>query len=377
MPGKQMVNVLVLEDDDLDFQILARRLCADHSRYHLLHARSLKDARQIIGRQFVDIGLFDYRLADNRSGLDFVRELGGRAAPFPIILMTGVDDAQIDRDAILSGAYDYIDKFALTAETADRAIRFAISSRNYETQLRAAINEAKDQALINRRILAIVGHEMHSPLRSIIGYCDHLGGDDKIDVRRDAASKVKIAATHLEDFLRNLSEFVRLDDGNAKLIEEPFYFGAMVRETVGFFEPYAVHKSILLEMQFVNADVCIVGDRLRLRQILINLLRNAVTHTDEGSIKIFASVDDGVMSIEVRDDGVGMSADKIAAVMADRLEPHTAMPESQGGLGIGLSICQRLLRLMGGHLSIESSPGRGTTMVLIAPARLADPARAA
>ncbi len=377
MLGKQTINILVLEDDDLDFQILARRLCARESRYRLSHARTLEEARLLIGERPIDAGLFDYRLAGDRNGLDFVKELGGRQAPFPIILITGVEDDKIDRDAILSGAYDYLDKFALTAESIDRAIRFAMSTRSHEARLCEAIKQANEQAAINRRILAIVGHEMHSPLRSIIGYCDHMMEDCETAAGRESASRMKTAATHLEDFLGNLSEYVRLDNGSAKLIEKPFDLAEMVRETAAFFEPYAAHKSIQFQLEIDAANAYVIADRLRLRQILINLLRNAITHTDEGSIKISASVVKDILSIEVRDDGVGMSEEKISSILADRLGHDVLGGGPGGGLGIGLSICQRLLRLMGGRLSIESAPGLGTSAGFVVPIRKSHPARAA
>lgn len=377
MQGKQTVNVLVLEDDDLDYGIVERHLSAIDAKYRLIRACGLVEAREIVRNEPIDVGLVDYRLAGDLNGIDFIRELGGRAAPFPIIVLTGLDDAEIDREAVLSGAYDYLDKMALTPETADRAIRFAMSTRNHEQRLREAIREANEQTAINRRILAVVSHEMHSPLRSIIGYCDHLRDECGTDACRGAANKMKIAATHLEDFLRNLSEYVRLDAGSPKLLEQPFNLNEMVRETVDFFKPYAEHKAIQLNLDLADGEARIVGDRLRLRQILINLLRNAVTYTDEGSVTVSAFLDGDTLEIGVQDDGVGMHAEKIASIMADKAAPPQPGCGFDSGLGIGLTICLRLLRLMNGRMSIDSAPGCGTTVIVAAPVRRSNPAKAA
>lgn len=378
MRNKEFINVLVVEDDDLDFDILERRLCTPNCGYRLIRARDLVEAHEASHSAVIDAGLIDYRLVGELNGLDFVRELGGREAPFPLIVLTGVDDAELDYEAILSGAYDYIDKMSLTREAVDRAIRFAISSRNYERRLGESIRDAQEQASVNRRILAVVSHEMHSPLRSIIGYCDYLSQQCGTDTTRDAASKMKAAAMHLEDFLRNLSEYVRLDSGAAHLIEEPVNIKDLVRETMDFFQPYAVHKMIRLEASFAgDVDTLIVGDRLRLRQVLINLLRNAIAFTDEGTIKVTAAFDDIALSIEVSDDGVGMSPEKIASIMDERPGLQTPGGALDSGLGIGLSICRRLLRLMGGRLSIESVLGFGTTVAFTVPTRRSSTAKAA
>lgn len=377
MQGKEIVNVLVLEDDDFDFNILERRLCASSSKYNLIRASDIAQARTIAAAGNIDVGLVDYRLGGALSGVDFITELGGRQSPFPMIVLTGLDDGKIDREALLSGAYDYVDKNALTEETADRALRFAISSRGYEQRLCESIKKAEEQASINRRILAVVSHEMHSPLRSIIGYCDNLSDECGTDAGREAAARMKVAATHLEDFLRNLSEFVRLDSGSAKLTAQPFSLREMIEETIDFFRPYSDHKAVRLECDISAADFEIIADRLRLRQILINLLRNAVTFTDEGTIGISASLNAGLLSIEVRDDGTGMPTEKVESIMTG--EPGVLTPDGGfgGGLGIGLSICQRLLRLMGGAMSIESSEGVGTKVRLTVPVRISNSAKAA
>jgi signal transduction histidine kinase len=367
---KPPVNILILEDDDLDFEILRRRLAEDPDRYQLTRAITIADACALAARGGVDAALVDFKLTAGATGLDFVNAVGGREAAFPIILLTGLDDKRLCADALAVGAYDFLDKSDLDAGTADRSIRFALSSFHYERRLRAAMREAAEQAEINRRILAIVGHEMHSPLRSIIGYCDVIASESGGFPARDAAGKMKSAATHLEDFLRNLTEYVKLDGGGAKLIEERFNLRALVEETADFFRPYAAHKLIRLETRAHDADVLIEADRLRLRQILINLLRNAITHSDEGSILVTAQAGQDSLELSVEDNGVGMPAKMIEAILEDRFAARSEGAGPGGGLGIGLTICRRLLALMHGNLAIESAPGVGTTVRICAPLKL-------
>lgn len=189
------LNVLVLEDDELDYNILVRHLeTLRVPIYRLTRASTVDEARGAIFAQNFDAALIDYRLSSGMTGLDFVRELGGRQAPFPIILLTGMSDSDLDRDALLSGVYDYIDKLSLTRELADRAIRFAISGHRYERQLREVVAQAHEQAVINRKILSIVSHELKAPLSSQVALCDFLMEQYESAIATEAVAKVRACA---------------------------------------------------------------------------------------------------------------------------------------------------------------------------------------
>ncbi len=356
-------RILVLEDDEQDFRILERHLESLRlPSYSLVRAESVEAARLAIADNEFDAALVDYRLSNGESGIDFIRELGGREAAFPSIIMTGLESSALDAEALLTGAYDYVDKLAITRDLVDRSIRFAIKSHEYEKRLRDAVAEAKEQASINSNILSIVSHEMRSPISSIVGYCDFLIKQASSDTTQDAAKKMKAASVHLEDFLRNLSEFVRLDSGAAKLSKSMFSTLEMLEETIAFFQPYAQHKGIALCLHADDSvDANFVGDRLRIRQVLINLLKNAVTYSDGGRISVSATIKENRLCVSVNDQGVGISDDRVAAILAEDIKPQAPGITLDGGLGLGLSIVRRLLLLMKGRFSLESAEGFGTT----------------
>lgn len=362
MPLTDSLRLLILDDDEKDVDIIKRHLSSiQRPVYHVTHVRNLFDARIVIAERSFDAALIDYHLPGGVSGMDVMREIGGRSAPFPIVLLTGVSDADLDSEALSLGAYDYVEKTALTRELLDRTIRFALSSYLHEKQLRKSIAEATEQAAINSRILSVVSHEMKSPVRSLIGYCDHLiamGGDA---AATDAIRKMKAASIHLEDFLSNLSEFVRLDSGKATLSMSRFNLLTMLEETVAFFEPFAAHKGITLRLKAgPECNAYYRGDRLRIRQIVINLLKNAVSYSDDGIITLFAAVSEGRFKGCVSDQGVGMSDEKAASLTKTRFSKEKLGGDLEGGMGIGLPICARLLRMMNGGLSIKSQPGKGS-----------------
>lgn len=369
MDPARPISVLIVEDDHEDFLIIERHLQTVRlPAYRLERASSADEASAALADRRFDAALVDFRLAGPVNGLEFVNKMGGREAPLPFIILTGMADGELDKQAIMAGAYDYIDKMALTRELIDRAIRFAVSSFRYERDLRSAVAAATEQAAINRRILSVVSHEMRSPLSSITGYSDYIIETCAADSTRDAARKMRASCLHLQDFLTNLSEFVRLDEGAARIVEEDFDFARMLQETVDFFGPYARHKSINLRTDFDSSVSGVFsGDRLRIRQVLINVVKNAVTYTDEGSITVSAGAKDDSVEIKVADSGIGIPEEKVKALLAiDAWGPQPGR-SLEGGLGIGLAISLRLLRLMNGTLEIESAEGFGTTAVISLP----------
>ncbi len=378
-PAQDILKILVLEDDDLDFQVLERHVGSLFPRrYDLIRAKCANDARDMITGIDIAAALIDYRLSDGNSGLDFIKELGGREADFPSIILTGIDSGILNQEAILTGAYDYIDKIALTRELVDRSIQFAISSHKYERQLRNSMKEAEEQAAINREILAVVSHEMQSPVSSLIGYCDQIAESCQTDGTRLSIGKMKVAAVHLEDFLRNLSEYVRLNKGGGEICNGEFRPQSLLQETIEFFSPYTKHKEITVQSEFdPSTSEMFVGDSVRIRQVLINLVKNAVKYSDMGTITVSASIDNGVFTVLVKDNGVGMSEEKVAAILDGSNKWQRPGKELRSGLGLGLSICARLLQLMRGKLILESTPGHGTTAGFEVPLTKASAAVAA
>ena len=363
------IAVLVVEDDLADFRIIERHLETVRAPvYRLERASNADEASKALASGEFDVALVDFRLSSGVDGLQFVNKMGGREASLPFILLTGMEGGELDKRAILAGAYDYIDKMALTRELIDRAIRFAVSSFRYERDLRNAVKIAQEQAALNRQILSIVGHELRSPLSSIVAYADYIIDTCQTGTTRDAAERMRRGCQHLQDFLTNLSEFVRLDEGAAEIIRDDFNMATLLQETLDIFRPHAQHKLISLVTDYDRSiHETFVGDRLRIRQVLINIIKNAVTYTDEGTITISARMLDGLMEIKIVDDGVGIPSTKVKALLSVETWQPRPGRSLESGLGIGLAISIRLLRLMNGWLEIESTEGFGTTVVVNIP----------
>jgi signal transduction histidine kinase len=238
-----------------------------------------------------------------------------------------------------------------------------------ERRLRASegATGAKDRAL------ATLAHDIRSPIGAIDGYCSNL--EDEIygpvtDAQRHAMGRVRMAGRHLLSLLENVMDMVRLDAGAVSVAAVPVQLREVAREAVDLLAPAAAARLQTLTLA-EGPDVVVVGDQPRIRQVLVNLVGNAVKFTPEGgvvTVNTSAVEGDDVSwgTVHVSDTGPGIAEAERAAVF----EPYyrTAGTARAPGVGLGLAISRALVERMGGTLEVDSAVGKGTTFVLSLPA---------
>lgn len=325
MSKQERIRWLVIENDDARYAALIDRLdVIRRAQFEFIRAHALPEDGSLADDASIDAALIDAR--SQGADAPIARIFGGSKAPLPCVLI---------------------------ADPARKSGRGAAPEEND--------SQGETAGALRAQILAIVGHELKSPIASLRGYCDFLLENAASELVRDAASKMRGISRHLEHYVANLCEFVRLDSGDAALKPRLFSFEALVQEVVDLFMPYARHKGIFLtyDVQSRTPDL-ILGDDMRIRQVLLNLVKNAITHTDGGIVDITASVSPRKLRVSVRDDGFGMDEDLVRAILSETGRPPAPNRDYGGGLGLGLTICRRLINLMGGRLLLESTPGFGT-----------------
>ena len=216
-----------------------------------------------------------------------------------------------------------------------------------------------------------MSHELRTPLNIILGYSElaleHLEerGDDETaeDLRR-----VHGAGQHLLGLISDVLDLSRIEADRLEIGREPFDLDEMVREMVLSFQPLALSNTDELLAE-VPLGLVVTGlDRTRVRQILLNLVSNAIKFTRNGQIRIRVRRDgEHHLDISVRDTGIGIPADKLAVIFLPFTQVDPSTTRRYEGSGLGLAISRRLAELMGGTLSVESSPGRGSTFTLRLP----------
>lgn len=224
------------------------------------------------------------------------------------------------------------------------------------------------------RFLANMSHELRLPLNSILGYTSMLlrGVAGEVNVgQRKHLHRIDTNAQHLLSLINDLLDVNRLDANRVSLSLERFALAPLLQEVVDSMEPLIVKSGLAVSVHVAAGLPEIRSDRQRVKQILVNLVGNAVKFTNEGSVQIAARHDrrSGWTSISVADTGIGIAADQQSRLFEDFTQLDDSLSRRYGGAGLGLSISRRLAQLLGGAITLSSELGKGSTFTLQLPAQ--------
>ncbi len=252
------------------------------------------------------------------------------------------------------------------------ARRSALAIENAELfEAASAANRAKSD------FLASMSHELRTPLNAIIGYTELLKDGitgPVVPRQQEQLLRIRASAAHLLGLIDEVLSFARMEAGHEELALLDVDAGAVLEEAASLVRPMADAKRLPFVITPPATPVRLHTDVLKVRQILVNLMTNAVKFTDEGAVTVSAAATEGEILFTVQDTGIGIDA----AHMRNVFEPFWQVQQNAsrrvGGTGLGLSVTRRLARLLGGEVSVESAPGKGSTFIVRLP-RASRPAR--
>jgi PAS domain S-box-containing protein len=232
--------------------------------------------------------------------------------------------------------------------------------------------EAADRA--KTEFLAIVSHEIRTPINGVIGFAQILADSPLSPEQREQVAIIKSSGQALEKLIADILDLSKIEAGKIEIESAPFGLHKSVEEVIAFFQPRARAAALNLTAS-IDPDVPAIvnSDEARLRQILTNLIGNALKFTERGSINIHVSCMRGEpvsmrdsrralrLFFSVADTGIGIPADKISKLFKPFSQVDTSSERRRSGTGLGLIISKRLCELMGGSISVDSKPGEGTT----------------
>jgi len=221
-------------------------------------------------------------------------------------------------------------------------------------------NETKSQFLAN------MSHELRTPLNAIIGITEILEEDaldDGDDDLVEPLQRISRAGKHLLNLINDILDLSKIEAGKMELHIESFDLGAVINESVDLAAPLAAQNRNRIEVRRPDTMPSMVSDVTRVRQIIFNLLSNACKFTEDGLVGIDVRMD-GAEWVEfaVSDTGIGMSPEQVDRLFADFMQADASTTRKYGGTGLGLAISQRFCRMMGGDITVESEPEKGTTL---------------
>ncbi|MGC1241993.1 MAG: ATP-binding protein [Chryseosolibacter sp.] len=237
-------------------------------------------------------------------------------------------------------------------------------SNYYKAQLEKAKDRAEELSQIKQRFLANMSHEIRTPLQSIIGFAEQLQQDGKN--QREAAEAIHSSSEHLLHIVNEVLDYSRISSGNFSLEKEPFSLLTVVREVEAAMRIQAERKDLTFILDAEQASgYSLLGDSFRLRQILYNLIGNAVKFTSRGFVRLSvktAETDNEVRCIfEITDTGIGMSPEELEKIFNQFEQANTHIAKNYGGTGLGLTIVKSLIDAQQGNLEVSSKPGFGST----------------
>ncbi len=225
-------------------------------------------------------------------------------------------------------------------------------------------NQAKSEFLAN------MSHEIRTPMTAILGYAELIDASD-VDAatRAESVRAMRRAGRHLLNIINDVLDISKIESGHMEVRREPCGLPALVADVIAGLQPHAARKQLALSAEAAGpVPDTVVTDTHRVRQILINLVGNAIKFTDHGSVRVVVSHQAGRLAVRVEDTGPGIDPSKMETIFRPFEQGDNSSSRRHEGTGLGLAISRRLADLLGGSVEAESRPGRGSAFTLEIPA---------
>lgn len=402
------VNILIVDDEPRNLTVLESVL--DDPGYQLVRAGSGDEALLALMAHEFAVLVLDVRMP-GMSGFELAQMIKERrrTASIPIIFLTAYyNEDQHMIEGYTSGAVDYLhkpvnpsvlkSKVAVFAElyrkgreleAANRSLREEVAERRRAEERLCELNDTLDRRVTERTLalqqreaelrhasqrkdefLATLAHELRNPLapvRSAVHMMRLIGTQEPRLAR--AAEVIERQVILMSRLIDDLMDVSRISQGKIELRREPLEIGSFIQDAIEMVQPLIVEQDHELAYVRPDQDVLVHVDRTRMAQALMNLLNNAAKYMDRGGrIDLHVAVEGDEVVMRVRDRGVGIPPDHLQRVFELFSQVESALARSRGGLGIGLSLTQRLVAMHGGSISAHSEGvGHGSEFVVRLP----------
>lgn len=252
------------------------------------------------------------------------------------------------------------------------SIRDVTAKKRLEEELRQARERAENAASAKAAFLANMSHEIRTPMNGVLGFTELLANSELDDAQRRQVQLISESGRAMMRLLNDILDISKIESGQMQIANEPVDLRHKLRNCARLMEPVAVAKGLALTMEFDPAlPQQVLSDPLRIRQIALNLIGNAIKFTDEGAVTVRVTAEgegkERRVRIDVADTGVGIPENRLGTIFQQFAQADASIARRFGGSGLGLSISSELARLMGGWIDVRSVPGRGSTFTVHLP----------
>ena len=295
------------------------------------------------------------------------RPLGGLT-----VAAEAIAEGEYTRRVHVTGRRDEIGRLAESFN--QMASQIDASRRELEERVQDARRAREEAEAANRAksdFLAVMSHELRTPLNAISGYAQllEMGIHGPVtEAQRDALLRINRSQAHLLSLINDVLNFAKIDAGQVDFNVTDVSVDEVMAELEAIIATQVQAKNQRLEMQEPDAELGVRGDRDKLRQVLLNLVSNAVKFTPEGGLIVVESARVGdTVELRVRDTGIGIPEDRFDVIFEPFVQSGRALSRTHEGVGLGLAISRDLARAMGGNITVESEVGRGSTFTVTLP----------
>jgi signal transduction histidine kinase len=356
-------RVLVIDDEPGLRQMLLFSL--QKRGYEVACAANGAEALTLAAEKPIDVAVCDVMMP-GQNGIEVLSILKSRYPTMEIIIATGYATLETAIEAMKNGAFDYITKpyrMSHLCTLLDKALE--------HKHLLATVNHLEEVNRLKTEFMNTVNHELRTPLASITGYVALLlkGIYGPLPEKsKGILDRVQTNANSLLELINNILDLSKLSAEKMPISIEMFDLDELIKEVVEAMEPLAKSKQLTIKFD-VPARMTVSADRTKLKQIMINLMGNAVKFTPSGSVTLSAQKDNkpGMVELRVKDTGIGIADKDIPLLFQEFRQLDSSDRRLYKGTGLGLAISKKLVDLMKGTIVVESIPKVGTTFIVQLP----------
>jgi signal transduction histidine kinase len=360
---KQPQKILLVEDDAEDARLLRAALARGESDFDIVQVPCLAEALEQISCSNFDLILLDLSLPDSQ-GFDTVMAFRQIGKTVPVVVLTGLSDESVALRALRAGAQDYLLKGAFADQVFTRSLRYAIERHRLLAALESANQHIADFS-------AMMVHDLRSPLVNVIAIAEMLsvGGFGPLtDDQKKWLCRIVTNGHGLVELITNYLDFSKLEAGHMVVIKEALDVDRVLTDITETYALLAQERKITLEKKIAPGLVCVPADLPRLKQVLSNLLSNALKFTPkDGVIEVGASRSADQAVIWVKDSGPGIPSNEIGQLFEKYKQTASGRNSEEKGTGLGLLISKMIVEAHGGRIWAESESASGAKFTFTLP----------
>jgi len=382
------IELLLVEDNAAEARLLQEYLRAVTSKqFSLVHVEDLAAACDRLSSESFDLILLDLTLPDSK-GLETLEAMIGKAPSLPIVVLTNTDDEELAVELVRRGAQDYLVKRQVNRELLVRSVCYAIERKQAAEALRKANDELEIRiaerttqlAKTNEELKAAnkaksefftnISHELRTPLNSILGFAQVLQrADNLIPEHKESIDIIYQSGNHLLTMINDIVNLSKIEAGKMHLGPQYLPLPEFLKTVVEILRIKAEQKGISLTYQPTSSLPAVIhADEKRLRQVLINLLGNAIKFTEKGGVtfkvamlhvKESSAYPEASIRFEIADTGIGIAPEQLEKIFLPFEQAGNSRNKAEG-IGLGLAISQKIVQMMGSILQVQSQLGEGS-----------------